>query len=173
MIDIQVTNTTNLVRNAITCLLDKTTKFIKSINDGLDFCFCQFECEQNLLVFAGANERENDLFTLYYKSQDDTATVKYFINEIEITDDTYGKIIQNGYVVDFGKVYSQLGGGIYTLKTEIEQFGETQEIKYGKFKLARFNILRANGTVKIALILETKMCLLKFVSMENSATGKE
>ncbi len=157
MIDIQINNTTNLVRNSITCLLDKTTKSISAVNEPLDFCFCQFECEQNLLVFAGANERENDLFTLYYKSQDDTATVKYFINEIEITDDTYGKTIQNGYIVDFGKVFSELGGGIYTLKIEVEQFGETQKIKYGKFKLAPFNTIRANGTVKIQANLSNRI----------------
>ncbi len=157
MIDIQINNTTNLVRNSITCLLDKTTKSASVVNTSLDYCFCQFECEQNLLVFAGANGRENDLFTLYFKSEDENATVKYFINDTEITDNTYGKTIQNGYIVDFGKVYSELGGGDYVLKIEIEQFGETQEIKYGKFKLAPFNIMRANGTVKIQANLNNRI----------------
>ena len=149
MLEFQLTDDSPLIREGITCFKCDSTVTVTPLDPETDFCFCEFECEEPLLQFAGTTEREKDYFMLYYKSEDEDLEVKYFINDTEIIDDSLGKAINNGYEVDFTKVYNVLGGGDYTLKMEIKEWGVDIVQSWGLFKVAPFNQQRADGTFKI------------------------
>lgn len=148
MLEFQLLDTNPLARMGITCKLDGASVDIVSDFTKLDFCFCSFECSEPLIQFAGTNEREKDYFTLYHKSKDETAAVSYSINDLPMIE-AYGRNIPNGFEVDFTKVASQLGFGDYTLKKEVEEFGQTFTESWGKFRVAPFSEIRADETVKI------------------------
>lgn len=152
MLEFELPNTSPLLREGITCKLETSRVQIEDLIEAIDYCFCSFECEENLLAFAGVKEREKDFFTLYYKSKDESATINFFIDDIQLVNDTYGEVIDNGYIVDFTKVFNELGGGLYTLKIEITEFGNTFEKTYGKFEVAPYNQERADGTVRLLSI---------------------
>lgn len=149
MVIIQIDDTNHLDRDGITCYKADATVTITQPAETLDFCFCDFECEDYLLAFAGDTEREKDDFLLYYKSKDENLEVVYKINDIELVDVTHGEAITNGFRVDFTKIFNTLGGGDYTLKMEITEFGSEFTKSYGKFRVCPFDTFRADGTVKI------------------------
>ena len=149
MLEFQLLDGNPLIREGITCFKCDSTITVSDLNPEVNFCFCKFECEEPLLAFAGTTEREKDYFTLYGKSLDENYTQTFFINDEEIVDDTYGRTIPNGYEIDFTKVFNILGGGDYTLKKEFTEWGVTQTETWGLFRVAPFNEVRADDTVKI------------------------
>ena len=145
------------IREGITCFICDSTISVTEQGPTLSTCFCDFECESPLLAFAddsdGATERTKDYFTLYYKSKDTTAIITFFIGDVELIDGTHGQAIPNGFIIDFTKIFTVLGGGQYTLNTIITgEFGITFTKSYGKFLVAPFSEERADGTVKIKSI---------------------
>ncbi len=149
MLEFQLPNTTTLIREGITCFRCDASINVEDTTNEIDYCFCDVECETPLIQFASNEEREKDYFTLYYKSKDDTSTTQYFIDDTELIDGVHGVAITSGFEVDFTKIYNTLGGGDYSLKMEVTEWGATFEKVYKLFKVAPFNLLRANGTVKI------------------------
>jgi hypothetical protein len=122
---------------------------VKETPSLIDYCFCNVECETPLIQFAGTEEREKDYFMLYGGSKDEASTAQYFIDDIELVDGLHGTAIKNGFEVDFTKIYNVLGGGDYSLKMVVNEWGGDVEKVYKLFKVAPFNTLRADGTVKI------------------------
>ena len=149
MLDFESIDDRPLVREGITCFRCDSSISVDPPQPEVNFCFCKFECEEPLLQFAGETEREKDYFTLYGKSIDPDYLVKYFINDEEIVDESYGKTLTNGFEVDFTKVFNILGGGDYTLKKEETEWGITKTENWGVFRVAPFSEVRADGTFKI------------------------
>lgn len=153
MLVFQLDNPNPTTREGITCFRCDSTIEVNDPILEIDFCFCTFECEEDLLVFAGNVEREKDYFTLYYKSKDESAEISFFIDETELEDGTHGRSIPNGFIVDFTKIFNEIGPGSYRLKIDVSgEFGVDFELTWGKFKVVPFDISRADGTVKIESI---------------------
>jgi len=156
MLVFDLSNTATAIREGITCYRCASTITAPESLITLDTCFCEFECDYPLLVFADnsltASERTKDYFTLYYKSKDSTATVSFFIDDTELIDITHGESINNGFIVDFTKIYNTFGGGFYTLKININEFGSTFTREFKRFQVAPYSEMRADGTVKIKSI---------------------
>jgi len=152
MLEFQLTDDTPLIREGITCYRCDSSVQVGESEETVSHCFCEFECEEPLIQFASDKEREKDYFLLYYESSDEDLETIYKINETTLEDGTHGEAIEDGFLVDFTKIYNTLGGGIYTLTMEVTEWGVEFEKKYGKFKVAPFNIKRADGTVKIEAI---------------------
>lgn len=149
MLDFNFPFVDTISRNGITCFKCDSSVDVGAVNPNIDYCFCQFECEDPLIQFAGNEEREKDYFTLYHKSLDEQSTVNFFINDIALLDGIHGKSIPNGFEVDFTKIYDVLGGGDYTLKSEVVEFSIDRTKTWGKFRVVPFNLQRANGTFKM------------------------
>ena len=149
MLEFQLPDNNPLIREGITCFKCDSTIVIQPPPQEINYCFCDVECETPLIQFASDNEREKDYFTLYHENKDESGTVKYFIGDIELVDGLHGTSINNGFEVDFTKIYNVLGGGDYSLKMVINEWGQEFEKVYKLFKVAPFNTLRADGTVKI------------------------
>lgn len=149
MLDFQLPDDSPLVREGITCFRCDSSVTVPDPVPTVEHCFCKFECEEALLHFAGDTDRTKDYFTLYGKSIDPDYTQQFFINDEEIVDETLGRNIPNGFEVDFTKVFDVLGGGDYTLKKVYTEWGIEREESWGLFKVAPFNEVRADYTVKI------------------------
>ena len=149
MLEFQLLDPDPLLREGVTCKFEGIKINVPDPVFSSDFCFCDFECDSNLIAFAGTIDREKDYFTLYHNSKDPDATVQFFINDTELVDVIHGTAISNGFIVDFTKIFSVLGGGSYLLKTTISEFGSDLELSYGKFDVMPFSELMAEGTVKI------------------------
>ena len=149
MLDFQLLDTDPLLREGITCKFGGAKVTVSPVGIKSDFCFCNFECSENLIAFAGTTKREKDYFTLYHKSQDDDAVVEFLINDIPLVDGTHGEAISSGFIVDFTKIFNEMGGGSYLLKISINEFGVLSESTYGNFDVMPFSEDMADGTVKI------------------------
>lgn len=157
MLVFDLDNTAPALREGITCFRCDSTINSTPPEDELTTCFCDFECETNLLAFAdtspSATDRTKDYFTLYYKSKDETATIDFKIGDTVLVDGVHGDSIGNGFIVDFTKIFTELGGGAYTLTIDVSgEFGFDFVKEFGKFQVCPFSELRADGTVKIKSI---------------------
>jgi len=157
MLVFDLVNSSPALREGITCFKCDSTISSSPPEDELTTCFCDFECETNLLAFAdtslNATDRTKDYFTLYYKSKDETAIIGFKIGETVLIDGTHGESISNGFIVDFTKIFTELGGGAYNLFIEVTgEFGFDFVKTFGKFQVCPFSELRADGTVKIKSI---------------------
>jgi len=149
MLEFEISDSNITTREGITCLKCDSSITVEPPVEKVDFCFCNLECESPLLVFAGDTDREKDFFTLYHKSKDESAIIQFFINKIELVDVTHGKSIPNGFEVDFTKIFNTLGGGDYTLKKVVTEWAVETVTEWGLFRVAPFDLSRADGTVKI------------------------
>jgi len=165
MLIFDLPNTSPANREGITCYKCDSTISFTPPEDALSTCFCDFECETNLLAFAdsspSATDRTKDYFTLYYKSKDETAVISFNINGNDLIDGDHGVALftdetetdQVGFIVDFTKIFTTFGGNQYTLNIVVtNEFGATFTRSYGKFQVCEFSELRADGTVKIKSI---------------------
>ena len=131
-----------------------------------DFCYCDYECEESMLVFYSndgldyKNDKTSILFRRYGDS--DTVTMKLFKNGIELTifgDNTYGiyypQIINAlpyaeayvGYLIDWKKVFNEHGTGDYQIKTSLIQLGAESEVISPIYQLMQYSDELADGTV--------------------------
>ena len=167
-INIYPTNDNPMVHSEITCELVSRSIVIPTQPNVPDFCFLDYEAEFVEKKFASpTNESyKNDKSYFLEEVVDPSGTIvfslwKGSVKIANITDDTYGTYtaiggftgyetdhtLKSGFILDFEKVYSLLGGGYYELKTEIVNYGRTTNINCHKYRLLYFNEKAANGTV--------------------------
>lgn len=134
----------------------------------VDFCYCDIEClyEELALAKIGGTGRQNDktsfLFTKLIAA--DTITFKLFKSGTEIatiTDNTYGEFfaagtlanaLYVGFIVDWEKVLTVEGAGLYEIKAETTIIGESKTFTSHKYRLIPYSDLAANGTIRIKAI---------------------
>lgn len=135
--------------------------------DEADFCNCLFECEDPEIVFydAGGDTYKNDKTAFLYSLMSDTSTFVMYIkspsgNEIDLSSEDLGEFFDKGfntkqplkfgYLVDWLKVFNFFNEhGVYSVLTEIDNYGVPFEVKPRKYNLYKFNAEIAVGTVKI------------------------
>lgn len=171
-IQTDITNTSPMTNQLFMATkLDGNT--IGSLPEGVpvDFCYCHIECDYNELAVAkiGGTNRENDtsafLFSKFIAA--DTITFKLFKNGKEIatiSDDTYGEyfpagsltVVDNpasalyvGFRVDWEKVLTVEGVGIYEIKAETVFTGSSKTFSSHKYRLVAYSDAIADGTVRI------------------------
>lgn len=140
----------------------------------VDFCYCDIECdyEEFALAKIGGTPRENDtsafLFTKFIVA--DTITFKLFKNNqlvATIVDDTFGEFFAAGsltvpenpdsdllvgFRVDWEKVLTVEGVGIYEIKVDAVLTGDAKTFSSHKYRLVPFSDAIANGTIRLRTI---------------------
>ena len=136
----------------------------------LEFCHCEIECAKEFLVFAdlsNSDSRFNDQSTFLYRKlvASDTVTIKLFKDKQElatITDDTYGtyyaegtwsntteQALYIGFLLDWNKVLTAEGTGLYQIQTETTILGTTSTISSVEYRLYPFSEEIADGTIRM------------------------
>ncbi len=136
------------------------------------FCYCLFECEYVEKVFGdlvSSDFWKNDRNTLIFRRviASDTVTIKLLKDNTviaTIVDNTFG-IFTNGFVngtpeqqlyvaftVEWEKVLTIHGGGIYKFETDLNILGVTTTVETHKYNLFPYSDQGANQTVRIEWI---------------------
>ena len=127
-----------------------------------DFCYCSIECDYIEPVFYDLPDGDLDQRSFLFQKKKSTDTIvfelyKNGLKVADITNDTYGTLYDGfdnqpnyvGYLLDFQKVFDELGAGQYFFKSVMNLLGVDIEKNSNKFNLAKYSKLAANKTVKI------------------------
>tara|TARA_R110000787_G_scaffold7178_2_gene24696 strand:+ start:4184 stop:5104 length:921 start_codon:yes stop_codon:yes gene_type:complete len=147
------------------------TKVIQLPTEEDIVCSCDFvssSCDYEELAFAyPANElntHKNDFKSILITLLDNNSTYGFFLvgtNNIEIplTDNTYGTLFEKGFnpiqplkvgfEIDWLKVFNLLGGDIYTIRINQNDFNNLITVDSQNIRLMEFSELASQGTVKI------------------------
>lgn len=165
---IQLTNPTPMAFTEFSCALQTESVTIPVGKPELDFCFCDFECDFTELVLADLSdldEYKNDRTSVLIDLPD--ASLSFTIDLVNastgvvtpLIDATYGSYYalgsiaghptKGGYLLDWNKVATLLGFGVYYIEQEQTLFTGTVTEKTYNFRLQPYTEVRANRTVKI------------------------
>jgi len=137
----------------------------------LDFCFCDYECDFEELVLADLADNssyKNDR-TSFLLDVPDTGAGSFAIRLIaangtttNLVDNTYGTYFglstiagqptKAGYLIEWQKVATLLGFGVYYFEVDNTNFTNTITTTSRKFRLTPYSETNADGTVKIETI---------------------
>lgn len=137
-------------------------------------CHCDFvshDCDYEELAFVNpldeADTFRNDFKAILIDLLDDSSTFEFHLvksdgTEIALTDGTYGAFygkgwlgeqpLKVGYRIDWFKVYTLHGGGIYTIRVKQVDFENEVVVESHNIKVMSYSTLAAEGTVKIRTI---------------------
>jgi hypothetical protein len=130
-------------------------------------------CYKNLVLadIADADPYKNDFTGSYFKRETPSSTVDFKLvdvvttTEYALNDATYGTFQDFGgvqddlsyYIVDWRKVLTLLGEGVYQIKKELTIAGISVDLLSDTYSLESFSIQKANGTVRLDSIIDGKL----------------
>jgi hypothetical protein len=125
-----------------------------------EYCVCECEYYEPVFAKTGGEWFENDQSAFLYKKSitNDTITINLYKNDelVEVLNtNKYGTYFANpkplhvGYLIEWQKVYEDLGTGIYYIKAGKVILGQYIEEFSQKFELAEYSQERADDTVRI------------------------
>ena len=168
MIFKQIATGTQMALRGWSCTTPSKVIKLPSIEDQIDFCLCDFQCDYKEFAFVyPLNEEDvyrNDYRSFLLNLLDVSSTYSFVLVsssglETPLIDNTYGELFDKGfnpsqplkvgYRIDWLKVFTNLGGGLYSVKISQTDFGNTVETETHKFDVKQFSELLSNNTVKI------------------------
>lgn len=163
----QLANGTPFTANGFACSQDSAIITKPDEDVKLDFCYCEYECDYTEYAFyeVGGDTYTNDQASLLIDTIVSSGTVVFkLINaytdvETILNDNTYGTFYakgdleghpeKTGMLVDWQKVGTIIGNGVYFLRSELTVFGSTFTTDTHNYKVMPYSIDMADGTVKI------------------------
>ncbi len=134
----------------------------------IEFCTCNFFCDYTEKAFAFPEDEndayKNDFRSLLLELKDATSSFLVTLitpndGEVILTDNTFGEYfapgfnpdqpLQVGFRLDWVKVLIAYGEGIYEIKVDQTDFGNTVSVTSHKFKLENWDEIRSDLTVKV------------------------
>lgn len=149
---------------------ESTAIIIPTQPPSLEFCFCDYECNYEELVLAndGVEDFENDKTSFLYERVDTTSgTITFTLidsNGVEypLNSTTYGEYYdfgsftdhpqKKGFIIEWYKVLTILGGGRYQVRIDVNNFSRPIEILSHYYRLRPYSERAADGTIRIKTI---------------------
>lgn len=140
----------------------------KPVDRGFSKC-----CYKNLVLAdtSDTDPYKNDYTGSYFKRETPSSTVDFKLVDVATTTEyalnssTYGTFQAFGgvqedlsyYIVEWRKVLSVLGEGVYQIKKELTIAGISVDVLSDTYHLKAFSIPNANGTVRLDSIIDGKL----------------
>lgn len=154
-------NPINLCGMATTIVTENVTT--PSTPYDVDFCYCNYECEECYDVWGGGLldwQNDNTAFAFIKTIATDTFSFSLWkngVNVATITDNTYGDFVstytdnhkQYSFVIDWDLVYQAFGFGKYVIKNNYTVLGLANEYVSQEYCLSLYNDREADGYIKI------------------------
>lgn len=162
MITIELNNTNPVVDGLGLAIKENPNSLAKVVTSFQEYCTCACEYEELVFGKAGGEFFENDITSLLFSKvlSGDTIVMKLYKNgELEdiLNDNTYGiyystftaQPLYVGYILEWEKVLTALGAGIYQIKIEKTLTGTLYESWTHKFCLKQYDQMFAHNTVRV------------------------
>ena len=147
---------------------ESNTVTVDPPDPGIDYCFCDVDCDFRQLVLAGSNDYETDTSSFLITNNNPTGTFQIFIRNIttgietELTDNTYGTYYalgfeplnsnKGGYIINWGLVRDNLGFGRYKIRIVNNRLTDITELTTYEYTLQPYSPETADGTIRLKTI---------------------
>lgn len=168
---IQLSNPLPMEQTEFSTAMETNSIAIPTEQPTLDFCFCDYECDFEELVLADLADNDsykNDRTSFLIEAPDTVGgafairLIKSDGTSINLVDNTYGTYFglgtisgqptKAGYLVEWQKVATLQGFGVYSFEVDNTNFTNTITETSRYFRLMPYSETTANGTVKIETI---------------------
>ena len=163
-ITINITNDNPIILGEIACAQDVINLSIPDSQPTVETCLCKFRCEWEELVFHTLEGGEDEIRSVLIELVDSAGTFEFRLfksgSEIATLDNNdlgeffdLGDIedhpLKAGYQLDFEKVFTAHGSGLYYVEVDITNFSRQVIERTQSYRLSPFSEASAHGTVKL------------------------